>query len=627
MELITGKITEKVIELIVAKLVSKITSSKSTIGSEIDIISQFTERDICIKYANNYASKFLKTRTLHSAESDVFLDEIYTPLDLTNSNRRAKITINEKYSIKKYRSINIVGIAGQGKSTILRKIFLEEMKRGDYFPLFIELRRINNEHSIIDHLMFELTEIGVSCTKNNIENFLSSGRALLLLDGFDEVHSTKRMKTLREIMHIENKYNTKLISTSRPDTEVCIEPGRENLFVRELDKNKILNILEKLDRNTQNKEINDVIKSNILLQEILKTPILVNLFYVCYPYLDTVPRHAIDFYNRIFMTLYSRHDKIKNFSREKYSNITASKAQDIFDAFSYFSLINDDLEFTEQSLVKNLKLAFEAERVDEEKIENIKSDIISITCLIQSDGFDRYVYLHKSIQEFHAARFIANLDADLKRNIYTMIESNIISDSSLDNVVKFLQIIDKKDFFGMLIKHLFEKHEISSTQEKIEHKTIEKITKQATAKKTIGFNYSEENKTYEPSYIPSPISGSVLPIINLIKYGERFNDGTTDQFTFEKIIAAHNNENQYTQEQIELLHNKRNKTANKIKNDLWNGDREYDFQEYLITFGIYNDLEKIIKEVVEDFHIEYLKPSQVERDNMKNFLAKNWLKK
>lgn len=627
MELIAGKISEKFIELIVTSLVSKIISStiNPTSGSATGIIYQFTEKTICTNYSINYAAKTLKIRTLHSAESDIFLDEIYTPLDVEDFDKKKIMTINDRYSLKEYKFVNIVGIAGQGKSTILRKIFLEEMKRGEYFPLFIELRRISDKSSITDHLIRELKEIGILCDKENIEEFLKSGRALLLLDGFDEIHSKKRMEILKDITNIETKFNTKIISTSRPDTEICIEPGRENLFVRELDIGNILKILKKLDKENKNKELKNIIKNNNTLQKVLKTPILVNLFYVCYPYLDTVPSHATDFYERIFMTLYSRHDKIKNFCREKYSNIISTKALDVFNAFSYFSLINDHIEFSEQSLIKIFKLAFEFEGIAEDEIENIKNDIINITCLIQPDGFDRYIYLHKSIQEFHAARFIANLEAGIKKEIYEMIGENIIKDQSLDNLITFLHAIDKKDFYSMLTNPLAEKHKIKEITTNRSQEFIKKLTFDSIAGRKVRIEFNKKDNSYNASFVSHISPGTILSVIFLLMDGRRIIINKIERFIVETTFDLLTKGQKYTPNQINFLQNKKIKNAPHTTH----GEEvsEYDLREYLITFGMYDNLEDVIKEIIEEFHTKHLKTLERDRNNMKSSLAKYGLKK
>jgi hypothetical protein len=47
-----------------------------------EILNQLSEEYILNTYTDKYVSRNLKIRTLHSAEDDVYLDEIYSPLTL-----------------------------------------------------------------------------------------------------------------------------------------------------------------------------------------------------------------------------------------------------------------------------------------------------------------------------------------------------------------------------------------------------------------------------------------------------------------------------------------------------------------------------------------------------------------
>ncbi|WP_152467876.1 hypothetical protein [Vibrio fluvialis] len=91
--------------------------------------------------------------------------------------------------------------------------------------------------------------------------------------------------------------------TTRPGTEICSEVDITNLKVEKLKVDDIISILSKLDKSSEIEELPSIIINNEQLQETLVSPILVNLLYVCYPYLDTVPESVVDFYDKLFITL------------------------------------------------------------------------------------------------------------------------------------------------------------------------------------------------------------------------------------------------------------------------------------------------------------------------------------
>ncbi|HHQ4711048.1 TPA: hypothetical protein ACSP2O_000903, partial [Aeromonas veronii] len=144
---LSGIALKEIVSQLTKKLLEKQWSHDTNDGKEI--ISQLSEDNVLDNYTDKYVSKNLKIRTLHSAEADIYLDEIYSPLTLS-ANSDVTICVDNNFSLEYRKIVNIIGIAGQGKSTILRKIFLEEMKRGLIFPFFIELRKLNGE-SILEY--------------------------------------------------------------------------------------------------------------------------------------------------------------------------------------------------------------------------------------------------------------------------------------------------------------------------------------------------------------------------------------------------------------------------------------------------------------------------------------------
>ena len=117
---------KKITTHLTTKLLEKNWSQETESAKEL--IFQLSENDATHTYVEKYVSRFLKMRTLHSAESDVYLDEIYSPLTLTVQSNDDELCVNDGFTLSFRKVINIIGLAGQGKSTILRKLFLEEMK-------------------------------------------------------------------------------------------------------------------------------------------------------------------------------------------------------------------------------------------------------------------------------------------------------------------------------------------------------------------------------------------------------------------------------------------------------------------------------------------------------------------
>jgi len=75
---------------------------------------------------------------------------------------RARKKIASMADFKGLGNLLVEGIAGQGKSIFLRYLCGVEMVRGEYIPVFVELRRVFPGTKLQDHILTSLSEFGYS---------------------------------------------------------------------------------------------------------------------------------------------------------------------------------------------------------------------------------------------------------------------------------------------------------------------------------------------------------------------------------------------------------------------------------------------------------------------------------
>jgi hypothetical protein len=475
-----------------AKVVFNKVLSKNWLGefnNGRSIVEQLNSIDVHSDYVVKHISRAMKMRTIHSSENDVMLNDIYHPLMISHDGKEYRV--GDDFLLSDNNITNIIGFAGQGKSTILRKILLESIKVGDKIPFFMELRKIE-KNGIAGSLLKILDELGINTNEESLIELLKSNSVILLLDGFDEISSSMREKMLEEIIFLNRNYNLQIITTSRDGTEVCTESGIINFKVKRIKRSDIISILKKLSSSREVEQetltqIFSMLKGNINLVETMNSPLLVTLFYICYPHLDSIPNSAIEFYSKLFTTLYFRHDKIKNYKRERKSNITPSEAFDSFCALCFKSLYDNRQDFTHHSILDYTKQSLSLCGIEGCEPEDMAYDFIDITCLIQKDGYDRYVFLHKSIQEYHAAEYVKSLSLDKKQIFMEAILKSIKYESKLSATARYLYEIDKENTFKLLCKPLCEEAKLDEYPSN-KDALIEHIYNQLTSEVKISLN-------------------------------------------------------------------------------------------------------------------------------------------
>ncbi|WP_374415535.1 NACHT domain-containing NTPase [Klebsiella variicola] len=421
-----------------------------------------------INYLEKHVSRVVSLRTIHSSEYDVQLKDMYHPLRIRGviPNSSSQL-VKDGFYIENEKITNIIGIAGQGKSTILRKIFVEQLFNGNKIPFFIELRKVSDE-GIRKSLQNILVNLSLKPSDIEVEELLASNKIILMLDGFDEINSERKNTILHEIVRLNLTYNLQIITTTRPGTAICSEPSIVNFKVQLLVEDDILSIIEKLNSNNdsidieQLPKIKETIRNNKNLVSVMTSPILVTLFHVCYPYMDIIPNNTVEFYSNLFMTLYLRHDKVKNFDREKSSSLSHNDAYDCFCALCFYSIFKNSYDFTEQTLIEFTKASMQLKgKHDNCGPETLAVDFVDVTCLIQREGYNKYIFIHKSIQEYHAAEFIRNISSDKKTKFYNLIMEDIKQNNyRYHNTISFLQETDEIDCKKNLVIPLCEHYKI-----------------------------------------------------------------------------------------------------------------------------------------------------------------------
>ncbi|HGH3371425.1 TPA: hypothetical protein ACJIK4_000885 [Kluyvera cryocrescens] len=127
-------------------------------------------------YTKNAVNRVFVFRTLTHGDKNVYLDEVYYPLKLTNSNSRLSIEVKDGTRLPKHSPICIIGIAGQGKTTVMRKLFLEELVQQETLPFFISLRQIKNYEDLTCEklLLNHLRTNGIKCDLEDVEYLCDS---------------------------------------------------------------------------------------------------------------------------------------------------------------------------------------------------------------------------------------------------------------------------------------------------------------------------------------------------------------------------------------------------------------------------------------------------------------------
>lgn len=395
-------------------------------------------------------------KTIWQIDRPVDLKDFYVPPHIRVGDERIKVSSID--DLPKTDCILIEGIAGQGKSMLLRYLCSQELLEGSRIPIFIELRKIKNNESIYHYISKYFDILGLQLCRQAFTELLREGRLSIYLDGFDEITPEISDQIVEEIEHLcLSQKNSKIIITSRPFQTIRSLPILDVVQLDKLIKLEYKEVVYKISESRDYAEaLIKTVDSHIHdIKGILCTPLFVTLLVISYKSYQQIPEQLSDFYDSLFRVLLQRHDGTKPaYVRTRKTKLNDTKFRDGFELFCYLSKKHKKNSLTSDEALFTAHEALTKKSISAEPIDFI-NDISNVTCLIINEG-DEWRYIHKSIQEYFTASHIRNMPEVKAQKIYSELSKRFRQDWATE--LTFLSEIDEyryaKYFFIPCVKKI-----------------------------------------------------------------------------------------------------------------------------------------------------------------------------
>ncbi len=385
-----------------------------------------------------------KVNTILQPEKSVDLIKFYYPSKIKIEGKRR--IISDISELNWDGNIVINGTVGQGKSIFFRYLTSREMIKGKAIPLFVELRKIKKGTSLLEHLIEEAKTLGLKDIDSNTFLWLAEkGKVILLLDAFDEVPQEQRMDLTTDIEQLSKRYEMmRILISSRPKSGIENSPlfrvfELEPLVEKEYEE--AINVMA--EASVADNIINAIRGSKTPVRELLSTPLMVALLIVRHRIEQTIPENLIGFYKGLFWILIGRHDKLKGgYTRPRKSGLGDTALEDVFNGICFMSRKKMEGTYERREIVQYAKKSASLSG-HKGNAEYMVDDIIEITCMILEEGGE-CKFIHKSVQEYHAACFIKNQPDEVALRFYEHGKKDPAHfDLLWSEEISFLRMIDR----------------------------------------------------------------------------------------------------------------------------------------------------------------------------------------
>ena len=383
------------------------------------------------------------------------LKELFIPLTLVNDSQLTAgseshcIKSFPKELMKRYSRVLITDTAGMGKSTLSKFLFLDVIEKGIGIPVFIEMRRLSKERSILMEIHSQIDALNKSFDAGLLLEFINTGGFVFFLDGYDEVALSERAYVTADVQEFVSKsQRNTFIMTSRPEMALSSFGDFQSFRIRPLKKPEAYALLEKYDGHGPiSTRLVQELKSGQFsaIDEFLNNPLLVSLLFAAYDYKQTIPLKKSIFYRQVYDAYFDSHDISKgdSYVHEKKSKLDTDEFGRVLRHMAYECLKLHKIEFDKDDILRIIGSAKGSCPDLDFKPSDFLSDLLSAVPLFCKDG-QYYKWVHKSLQEYFAALFIYN-DA---KNAQDAILKAMLHSQNVERYTNLLDIYYDVDTWG-----------------------------------------------------------------------------------------------------------------------------------------------------------------------------------
>lgn len=410
---------------------------------------------------NNYSI----INTLAFKERVKKLKDIYIPLTLYSIDNKEKKSYTKiegypKDLLEQYQRILITDTAGMGKSTLMKRMFLDVIDNNYGIPVFIELRRLSEQNDLLNEVANQFGGLQNCFDKEVLESLFIAGGFVIFLDGYDEISSKNKPFVTRNIQDFEAKApDNKYILTSRPEEELACFGAFQEFRIRELKKDESYDLLKKYDLDGEtSQQLIAKLKTGrySMINEFLKNPLLVSLLFAAFDFKQTIPLKKHIFYRQVFDAYFDSHDFSKgdSYVHEKKSNLDIDDFDKVLRKIGFDCLKKQKIEFEKDELLAIIDKAKASYSNLNFSSMSLLHDLLKAVPLFCQDGM-YYKWVHKSLQEYFAAEFIYK---DSKNNQDAILTA-LYKSKKLDLYINLLDLyfdIDPVGFQKNIVKPFLE---------------------------------------------------------------------------------------------------------------------------------------------------------------------------
>ncbi|MCG8361793.1 MAG: NACHT domain-containing protein [Pseudanabaenales cyanobacterium] len=382
--------------------------------------------------------KLLDDRSIRSFSTPDALEEAYREAGKRSFQVGSDERLDGMEIANQNQYLMVLGGPGVGKSTFLRKLGLEALKREGQIkrkcvPVFIELKEFKGETlDLKGAIAKEFETCGFPAAADFTAFMLDQGKLLVLLDGLDEVPTRNFNRVIEHIEDFVDQYDKNaFVSSCRIAAYNVSFQHFSDVAIPEFDDEQIEQFIQhwfssELDQREETAQTYwELLKQdeNKATKELAQTPLLLTFLCLIYDRQQAIPNVRSTLYEKALDILLSEWAAQKRLERDPiYKGFHPGLEKLMLAEIAHDGFEQDQLFFSKDNIIDRIA-EFLTDTLDAPKYLDGRAILNAIEVqqgILVERAKDTYSFSHLTLQEYLTALYIAK-----KRRVYDLVTHHL----------------------------------------------------------------------------------------------------------------------------------------------------------------------------------------------------------
>ncbi|MEH2228939.1 MAG: NACHT domain-containing NTPase [Nostoc sp.] len=320
-------------------------------------------------------------------------------------------------AVDKYPKLMILGKPGAGKTTFLKFLAMQCIEgefNAERVPIFVTLKdfaEAANKPGLLEYISSSVE------TRNfvSLQEVITHGKALVLLDGLDEVKEEDNNRVLKEIREISNCFpGNHFVMTCRIAAREYIFEKFTEVEVADFDDDQISNFANNWfkDKAVKPETFIKRLKENNRIKQLAASPLLLTLLCLAFEESGDFPANRSELYKEGLDALLKKWDAKRGIQREQiYKKLSVQRKEDLLSKMALTTFEGSEYFFKQKvaeqyitEYIRNLPDANTDEEALQLDSEQVLRSIEHHHGLVVARAKRIYSFSHLTFHEYFTAR-------------------------------------------------------------------------------------------------------------------------------------------------------------------------------------------------------------------------------